>query len=560
MRPHRAVRAATTLFLPLLLVLLGATSAAAQEAATGLEARVDSLMADYDREGSPGAVVGLIRDGRVAFAKGYGEADLAHGIPITPETRFNIGSVSKQFLGLAFAMLDARGVLSLDDPVAAHLEDWPTFADTVRIRHLLTHTSGYREAYGTLALAGRGAGEHYLPRSEALEVVRRQPTLEFPAGSEYQYNSTAYVVLAEIAERVTGQPAAGWVAEHLLGPLGMEETVIETEVGQVIPGGADSYSGSAEDGFRREVSNRAIFGAAEVFTTVRDVARWFRNLGTGEVGGSDALAALTEPYVLTTGDTLDYALGIRVDEHRGLRRLQHGGAHAGYRAHFSYYPGLDAGVVVMSNYDRIDAGRVADTVAGFAFDDRMDPPPELPAAGLDPIELDSTRMAGYAGHYRTESGNVVPFTLRGDTLVAAGQIRLLPVADTLFRTPDGALQVGFHRRAGAVTGATARQLGDDSTTLERVELWKPSAEELRAFTGVYASPELETAYTLVRSDSGLVMRHRWRGERPLEPLVADEFRTDDGVRLTFERNATGQVTGFYATIGRTRDVWFQRRE
>lgn len=128
-------------------------------------------------------------------------------------------------------MLDARGELSLDDPVAEHLEDWPTFADTVRLRHLLTHTSGYREAYGTLALAGRPAGQHFLPRAEALEVVRRQPALEFPAGSEVQYNSTAYVVLAEVLERVTGQPAADWVTEHLLRPLGMEETLIETEVG-----------------------------------------------------------------------------------------------------------------------------------------------------------------------------------------------------------------------------------------------------------------------------------------------------------------------------------------
>jgi len=176
-----------------------------------LETQIDSLMAEFDSPHSPGAVVGVIREGKVAFAKGYGMADLANGIANTRHTRFNLGSVSKQFLGFGFALLESRGELSLEDPVSKYLPDWPEFQDTVTLRHLLTHTSGYREAYGTLALAGRTPGEDRLPRQEALTVVRRQQELEFAPGSEWKYNSTAWVILAEVLEEVTGQDSAEWM-------------------------------------------------------------------------------------------------------------------------------------------------------------------------------------------------------------------------------------------------------------------------------------------------------------------------------------------------------------
>lgn len=548
------------LLLALLVATGAAPGAAAQTVPDTLEAGVDSLMAAYDGDASPGAVVGLIRGGEVVFAKGYGTADLASGTPITPHTRFNVGSVSKQFLGYAFAMLDGRGTLSLDDPVADHMEDWPRFADTVRIRHLLTHTSGYREAYGMMSLAGRPAGRNYMPREEALEVVRRQPALEFPAGSEYSYNSTAYVVLAELFERVTGEPAAAWVTGHLLEPLGMDETEIETEVGQVVPGAADSYTDREGGGYLRVVSNRAIFGAAEVFTTVGDVAKWFRNFRTAEVGGPEARARFLEPFVLTDGDSTDYALGIGVDEHRGLRRYAHSGVHAGYRAWLAYYPEIDAGVVVMSNYDRVPVAEVAEGVAELAFGDRMEPEPALASAGMEPVELDPAVLAACAGSYRSEEGDVLVFTAEEDTLMAAGRFPLVPVADTLFRDRRAPVEVRFRREEGEVTRATVRRAGRAPRHYRRFEPWEPTSRELASLAGDYWSPELETRYAVAVADSGLVARHRWRGRMPLEPVETNGFRTGDGLRLDFERNEMGQVTGFFATVGRTRNVWFQKRE
>lgn len=545
-----------------------AREVASSTAADTLEARVDSLMADYRGDDSPGAVVGVTRDGEVVFVKGYGMADLTHGIPITAETRFNLGSASKQFLAFALALLESRGELSLDDPVAEYLSDWPTFDEEVTLRNLLTHTSGYREAYGTLRLAGRITGRDHLPREEALEVVRRQPELEFPPGSDWQYNSTAYVILAEVLERVTGTPADRWVEENVFAPLGMEDSAIESAVGEVIPGAAYSYEDAEDGGHRAAFSNRAIFGAADVYTTVGDLAKWFRNFDTGELGGAEVQERMREPFVLTTGDTTDYALGLAIDRHRGLRRVEHGGSHAGFRAQLSYYPELGAGVVVMSNYDDVDAGGTVEAVAELAFGDRMQPEPQSPEPAEPPepvaeeeyVAVDSSLLAKYAGRYGAESGQVFTFRHRDGALSVQGYGRLAALSDTVFRLVGTPARAIFRPgEDGTVPTATLLAPGGDTTFVRRIEEWRPTGAELEAYAGAYWSPELETRYTIRAEEGGLVIDHRWLGEAELERLERDEFSVE-GFRIRFERDDGGAITGFSASTGRTRDVWFQKQE
>ncbi|HLA63648.1 MAG TPA: serine hydrolase domain-containing protein, partial [Rhodothermales bacterium] len=164
----------------------------AEPVATTPEGRVDQLMAAHDGNDRPGGVVAVIRDGEVAFTRAYGLADMAHGIPNTPATLFNIGSVSKQFAGIFFAMMAEEGRLSLDDDVRRYLPELPDFGPTVTLCHLLNHTSGYREVYGVLALQGRNVDGDILRREDAIEVVQHQPALQFAPGSRHLYNSTGY--------------------------------------------------------------------------------------------------------------------------------------------------------------------------------------------------------------------------------------------------------------------------------------------------------------------------------------------------------------------------------
>ena len=588
------VRAMRTLVFPLLVLLAAPltvtasgcatvqTSSSAQgptvAASLPHEAAVDSLMARWNRDDSPGAVVGVIRDGEVVFAKAYGMANLPHAVPNTAETRFNIGSVSKQFTAFALALLEARGELSLDDPVREHLPELPEFDDVVTLRHVLTHTSGYRETYGMGRLAGMPPEQSRYPREGALDVVQRQTALEFPAGSQWQYNSSAYVLLAMVIERVTGEPFPQWMDENVFDPIGMDRTVVEPDVEAVIPGAADSYTDAEGGGYLTGFGNRAYWGAADIYTTVADLAKWLDNLDTGEVGGRAVQQRMRERFVLTSGDTLSYALGVRVAPHRGLVRLQHGGSQAGYRAFLSFYPELDAGVVVMSNYDGVDATTLGERVEEMFFGDRLEPVerdavatggederPDAPQAGSTGT-VSAETLDELAGRYQIPNGPPVTVEREGSRLRARLGDRawfgLVPVADTVFSVEaadaaDGDRIVFHVGPDGRTEGATAH-INGRPIPMSRTQ-WSPGPSDLAAFAGRYLSPEIETVYTLHVRDGRLVSEHRWNPPLPLEPVEQDVFvGTVQPLRIEFQRDPGGAVSGFQASLGRAAGVWFEK--
>lgn len=171
-----------------------------------------------------------------------------------------------------------------------------------------------------------------------------------------------------------------------------------------------------------------------------------------------------------------------------------------------------------------------------------------------------THGGSHAGFYRSEDGNVLTFTVEDDTLMAAGRFPLVPVADTLFRDRNAPVEVRFRGEEGKVTRATVRRRGQAPRDYRRFEPWEPTPRELASLAGTYWSPEIETRYAVAATDSGLVARQRWRGRMSLEPVETDEFRTEDGLRLACERNRMEVVTGCFASPGRTRNIWFQKRE
>ena len=149
---------------------------------TSMESMVDGIIkVNADR---PGAVVAVFKNGEVAFAKAYGMADLTYRVPFSRDTRSNLGSTSKQFTAFAVALFASQGRLSLDDDVRWHIPELPDFGNRVTFRHLLTHTSGYREIYQTLRLTDRRPFEDHVDRGEMIEVVKRQPKLQNAPGAQ----------------------------------------------------------------------------------------------------------------------------------------------------------------------------------------------------------------------------------------------------------------------------------------------------------------------------------------------------------------------------------------
>lgn len=365
---------------------------------------VDAIFADLDRDG-PGAAVGVVFGGEVVHRAGYGMAHLDHGIPVTPGTVFDIASVSKQFGAMAALLLEAEGRLDLDADVGAYVPGLPEFGAVVTPRHLIHHTSGIRDWPHLMALAGVEMSD-VISFEKIMRMLDRQQTLNFPPGSEYAYSNTGYNLLAKVVEEVSGKTFREYVDEQIFRPLGMSRTHFSDDYLEVVPGRAESYAPAEgrEGVFRRQPNQLTALASSSLHTTIDDFVRWMQNYDTGRAGGHDVLRAMLRQGVLSNGDTIAYAGGLTVGEHRGLPVFGHGGSWAGYRTYFARFPEQRLSVAVFCNVSDCDPAGRARKVAEAYLEDEMDPAP-TPEEGAEPEAAAPTppeaSLQEYAGEYRS---------------------------------------------------------------------------------------------------------------------------------------------------------------
>jgi CubicO group peptidase (beta-lactamase class C family) len=528
-------------------------------------AAVDSAMAPFSGDTVPGAVVGIVRGGELVFAEGYGMANMAHGVPFDRLTLTNIGSTAKQFTAFGILLLEQRGQLSLDDDVRRHLPELKDFGQTVTLRHLLTHTSGYREFVNLLMVAGRQVMEgDYVARSEIVDVVQRQPALQNDPGAEFNYNNTGYGLLALVIERVTGSRFDDWLAREVFRPLGMHDTHVRQRTGAVMPRAAPGYR--RVEGVLVETRDiGAAAGAGAVYTTVGDLARWLRNFRTGELGGPELIAAMTTPTVLTGGTATPYGLGIMMDSAQGLRRWHHGGGDIAHRSHFYYYPDLDAGYLVLSN-NAAFPGSIPNRIARIFFGEHM-PAPTAAAPAAEPAHVvPPETLDRYVGRFALDPAPnfILTVSRDGDRLQAQGTgqpaFPLRAVDDTTFAIDVVNARLAFHPEPdGSVRRLTLHQ-GGASPGATRIPEEPPPAPA--QFAGRYFSAELETHLTVAVEDGRLTVRHRRYGPITLNHVSGDRFSGTLPIgEAVFERDAAGRVTGLRVNAGeRARDLLFERVE
>ena len=526
--------------------------------ATTPESKVDQAAAQLYKD-TPGAVVGVIEGGKLTFAKGYGAADLTHGIPFSPETPTNIGSSSKQFTGFAIALLASRGKLSLDDDVRKHIPELKDFGKKITVRHLLTHTTGYREFINTLIIGGRQVLEgDYIASDEVIKVINNQPALQNEPREGSYYINSAVSLATIVVERVTGRPFHEWMREEVFLPLGMTKTWVRANPGQIIPNRTIGYI-PGELGFREVRDLHGAAGAGGTYTTPPDVARWMRNLKTGQLGGPEVIRQLTTSFVLNNGKPTNYGFGVFMDTTRGLRRWQHGGNDIAHSSTFVYYPDLDAGYVVFSNYQGVPGG-LAGVVADAFFGKHMSAR-EATVAAAGTVQVPAATLRRYAGKYEmtTLGGMLITVEMQQGQLrlQVAGQpaLPLRATSMTTFEVQGAPAKITFNVAADStVEGITFDQSG-----LHPGKRVVEKAVDLTKFVGRYFSEELETYYDLRVEEGKLVIRHRRFGPVTLTHTSGDTFSgTLPVTQLVFKRDAAGNVTGFDAGNGRARGIVFQK--
>ena len=535
---------------------------AAFRAQDSLEERVDKLFSFLNETDSPGIAVLAVRDGKVLLRKGYGLANLEHRVPITPETVFDIASISKQFCGMAISMLIEQRKIALEDDVRKYIPELPDFGQTITIDHLVHHISGIRDWGGTLGLAGWRMDD-VISFEQILTMAFNQQGLNFKPGDEYTYSNTGYNLLAELVGRVTGKTFRQWTDENIFKPLGMKNTRFLDDHTEVISDKAYGYSRSRDGKFSARLNGLTAIGSSSLYTTIDDLAQWVKNLDNPWVGGKAVLERMLIRGKLNSGRQTGYAFGLGIGTYRGLKTISHGGAWASFRTFLVHFPEQHFSVVTLLNFSPSNATKAAYDVANIYLEDVLKARPKSkPRTEPKPVEVPVEVLDDYVGIYRLGKGWYVTITREGNSLMtqatAENKFPMTATSETRFWVEAYRAPIVFKKGKEGRTELFSYR-GMTCPKLENVP--EPGPEQLAKLTGEYESEELKTTYTIAVEDGKLVAKHRRYGTISLTYAYKDDFRGPWFMRsVEFFRSDNGEVAGFNVTISRCRNQLFTKKK
>ncbi len=523
--------------------------------------KVDQLMSNVSGE-VPGAVVGVMKGGELIFSKAYGKANLTHDIDFALDMPTNIGSVTKQFTAMAILLLEKDGKVSLEDDVRKHVPELPDLGPEVKIKHLLNHTNGYREVYNLMPIAG-WYGEDRLLRSEIINVLQRQTALQAAPGELYNYNNSAYILAAEIVERISGTNFPDFLRERIFQPLDMSNSYIRGNASKIIPRSTQGYT-YGTNGYEESRDLDASYGAGGIYTTIPDLVKWLNNFESAIVGGPEVIEKLTTVDTLNNGTVMEYALGLGISSYRGLKTIAHGGADIAHRAMVVYMPEVKGGVITLSNNAGFNGEHAYRVIDAF-FDEYLESE-DTKTDTLQSEEIPDIELQKYEGKFRANAiGMTIEYRVESGILTASptGQstLKLEVIGEHEFKYVGVDASVIFKENSSGAFDVAIHSQGGAELEFIRLSDFDHRKVNLEEYTGKYFSEELETFYTLIVKDSSLVAEHRNMEDIDLSASAIDNFSGSAFfmAELSFTRNDQGEVTGMIVSNSRTKGILFERQ-
>ncbi len=431
-----------------------------------LALQVDALFEDSVHSNTPGAAVLIARDGKELLEKGYGLAQVEARAPITCDTRFRIGSITKQFTAAAILKLQEEGKLDVNDPISKYFPDWPKGRE-VTLRHLLTHSSGI---HNFTAKPGFQTNVTVATSLEALVSSFKNDPYDFIPGEQFRYCNSGYVLLGAVIEKVSGETYASFLRKTFFKPLGMKNTGVYPS-GASLTNEALGYSyenGSVRRSVDWNMSNVA--GAGNLYSTARDLYLWNEALFGGRVLSATSLQAAFTVGVLAGDDPshpedAGYGYGWTIDRLNGAREISHGGELAGFGSYLLRLPEYKLTVVVLLNcvpqLPKLQQWALAREIARLALGSKL-PPQEEPKVAA---HVPSAALDAITGRYDMRDGMTLTITRENDRvfmeITGRKKFEILPKSDRSFFVESGAAEATFVRNVnGQVVKAILKQGGE----------------------------------------------------------------------------------------------------
>jgi D-alanyl-D-alanine carboxypeptidase len=324
----------------------------------------DYIKAQMQERRIPGVALEIVQSNRTVKIASYGLANVELQAPVTAETAFEIGSITKQFTAACILLLAQEGRISVEAKISRHLKNTPAAWQDITVRHLLTHTSGLKSYTG---LDGFELRRH-LSQAQFIQAIGAYP-LEFQPGESWKYCNTGYNLLGFIIENISGEGYWDFLSEKILQPLGMTATT-NRHPSLIIGNRAAGYEQTNHVWINRDYDLTDVFSAGAIISTIGDLARWNASLDAGTLLDGRSREQMWTPTKLNNGTATSYGFGWRIERVDGHSNIGHGGSTSGFSASIQRFPDDHLAVIILSNTDEQIASTMAKRVARFFFVNR----------------------------------------------------------------------------------------------------------------------------------------------------------------------------------------------
>lgn len=531
---------------------------------------IDNIFSEWNKPDVPGCALGIIKDGKLIYSKGYGIADLEHDVAITPSSVFGIGSITKHFVAFSILLLEEKGKLSIDDNIQKYLSDFPEYDAKITIRHLLYHTDGIRD-YGSLKYFKGISGLNHTDSDEAYELIKKQKGLNCVPGKEFVYGNSGHFLLVRIVEKASGQSFRLFTQEHIFGPLGMKSTFFKDNNTDLIKNRAYSYSiKNGEKGYNNIINRNVHVGGGGLRTTIEDLVKWDQNFYTNKLGKGEQLIIqkMHKEGQLNNGESTGRPLGLQIRNYKGLKVVGSAGSGFGYKAQLMRFPDENFSVIILANRGDANPTKMAYQVADILLKSTFQSDSNKAKIKKDSLananSLKEFTLKQLTGDYEVVPGRAVEVSIKNGMLhvFQKWDKAAYPVVNTIGNTYEipnySAMQLAFSDLEDSFTQKIKISLNGNKFIFKRKEKVAISTPNLDDYTGDFYSYELDASFLLYEDGGALYVKIV--NEDPMKlslyEYCNDAFYFDDDL-LRFNKS-NGVIVGFELDAGRANKLKFEK--
>jgi CubicO group peptidase (beta-lactamase class C family) len=525
---------------------------------------IEIVFKEWNKTDVPGCALGIIREGKLIYAKGYGMANMEYDIPNSASTVFRIASTSKQFTAACIVLLAEKDKLNLNDNLKSLFPDFPEYAEKITIRHLLNHTSGIRDYLQISYLKGLGDDDFYVD-DNIMEWLVNQTDLNFAPGEEYLYSNSGYWLLGQIVKKVAGMNMAEFAKKEIFEPLEMDNTHFHNDHTRIVKNRASGYVPGNNETYKISMTALDMIGDGGIFTTINDIKKWDDAYYESDVLSREFWSVMTQQGILNNGEVIDYASGLMISKYKGLKTVRHGGAFVGFRAELLRFPEQKLSIAIFANRGDANPSRMANQVADILLKDKLI---EKVVKKDKEIKIDATedelQLSQLVGDYEIQPGVVAKLSIKNDSLNVLqtwnkSTYNILKVSGNTFQI-SGNENIRFsfsNLKDGFTQTLTVLQDGRETKAKRKKEV-NLSGIDLNDYLGSYYSKELDVTYDF-EIENGILKAGIKEKKSLVDCTISeiDQFTMEFGM-IRFKRT-DGLISSFELDSGRVKNLKFHKK-